>query len=556
MNKKNKNLITGLVAALTISSQVVLAQSDEPFLWITDDLTRTIYKTTLNGQLLDSFPSDITTNGNFFFSIFPSDITRDPITNTLWVIQIAPGRLVNYTKSGEQITVIDLETRFPNVGPEGVTVDFFDGTLWVVDDPANSSTPQTLYNLKRDGTLIRSFPSAKYSNQVSSQQAIASDPINGTLWITDNTSDRIYNVSTKGELLSSFCTNIRHSDPGDCTSQLNPPAKNIQGISVDSRNGTLWVSNRGGLLDPDSNRLYNVSITGEQISSFKTSIYDPRSKNATGVAFDNNPDTTPVAIEFFGLTGQTQITHVKKEVGDFLNGINAPNDILLGYSMGSFNGPDPGIPRVRSTGNGSYLANFDEFIYLNNRAHLSETLNLFAFNNGSYTLPDGTKIVAGTFKLSGTGKWKTINFPTTFENTPYLFLFPQTANGGQPASAIARNVTGVSFDGALIEEEALNRSGHVVEEIAYFAIDNPSGQGSIPLSDGTALDFMVTSMMVNHSWTPVFDRMIKIAEDQSKDNERVHIYEKVVVMKFLPTDQFYSQIVSRNGFDPATIKIK
>lgn len=552
----NKNWVTGLFATMMISSQIALAQSDESFLWITDDLTHTIYKTTIDGQLLDSFPSEITTDGNFIFSIFPSGITRDPITNTLWVIQKTPGRLVNYTKSGEQISIIDLETAFPNVGPEGVAVDFFDGTLWVVDDPASSDTPSTLYNFGREGALIRSFSASAYSNQTSSQQAIASDPINGSLWITDNAADKIYNVSSNGELLSSFCTNIRPSDPDDCTSQFDPPAKNIQGISVDSSDGTLWVSNRGGILDPDSNRLYNVSATGEQITSFKTTAYDPASRNATGVAFDDNPDIIPMEKEFLGLVGQTQITHVKKVVGDFLNGINIPGNILLGYSMGSFNGLDLGLPRVRSNGNGSFLANFDEFIYLPNRAHISETLNLFAFNNGSYTLSDGTKIVAGRFKLSGTAKWRKINFPTAFDNTPSLFLFPQTANGGQPASAIARNVTGASFDSALIEEEALNKSGHVIEEIAYFAIDNPSGQGSIPLNDGTMLDFMVTNVMVDHNWTPVFDRMIKLVEDQSKDIERVHVKEKVVVMKFLPTDQFYSQIVSRNGFDPITIKIK
>ena len=551
------NWIAGLFAAITISSQAVLAQSDAPVLWITDDFTRTIYKTSLDGQLLNTFPSEITTDGSFLFSIFPSDVARDPVTDTLWVIQKNPGRLINYTKNGQQISIIDLETSFPNARPEGIAVDFIDGTLWVVDDPTDSNTAPALYHFRRDGTLIRSFSAAAYSDPAPSQQAITSDPVNGTLWITDNASDKIYNVSTRGELLSSFCTNIRLSDPGDCTSQFDPPAKNVQGVSVDTRDGTLWVSNRGGLSDPDANRVYHVSTSGEQISSFKTTDYDPDSRNATGIAFDDSPDTSAmVEKDFFGMVSQTQIIHIRKEVGDFLNGIDGLNGLLLGYSMGSFNGSDPGIPRVRSQGNGSFIANFDEFIYLKNRAHVSETLNLFAFQPGSYTLPDGTKIVTGSFNLSGTATWQTINFKTAFENTPYLFLFPQSANGGQPASAIARRVTGASFESALIEEEDLNNSGHVIETIAYIAIDSPSGQGSIPLNDGTVLDFVATNVNVNHTWTPVFDRMIRLVEDQSKDIERAHVFEKVVVMKFLQTDQFYSQIVSRNGLDPVTVKIR
>ncbi len=552
----SKIWITGLLLKITIYSQFAIAQTNEPSLWITDDLTRTIYNTTLDGQHLRSFPSQITTNGSFFFNIFPSGITLDPTTNTLWVIQKNPGRLVNYTKSGEQLALVDLETQFPNVGPEGVAVDFFDGTLWIVDDPANSESPQMLYHLGKDGTLIQSFPAAAYSSNDTSQQAIASDPIDGSLWITDNALDKIYNVSTNGELISSFCTNIRPSDPSNCNSQLNPPAKNIQGISVDPRNRTLWVSNRGSNLDPDSSRLYNISTAGAQITSFRTNVFDPVSGNATGVAFDDNPDISASVENIFGFLGQTQITHIKKDLSDAFNGNNFFNGMLLGYSMGSFNGPDPGVPRIQPNGLGSYLAKFDEFIYLNNRAHLSETLNLFAFMKGSYVLPDGTKIVSGDFMHSGTGKWKSINFPTTFENTPYLFLFPKTANGGQPVSAIARNVTSGSFEAALNEEEALNNSGHVVEDIAYFAIYNPSGQGEIPLNNGSVLDFMVTSVTVNHNWTPVFERMIKLMEDQSKDNEQLHVNEKVVVMKLLPEGQFYSQIVSKNGIDPVTIKIK
>ncbi len=552
----SKIWITGLFLTTTIYNQFAIAQTSEPSLWITDDITRTIYNTTLDGQHLGSFPSEITTNGSFFFNIFPSGIALDPTTNTLWVIQKNPGRLVNYTKNGEQLALIDLETQFPNVGPEGITVDFFDGTLWVVDDPANNGSPQTLYHLGRDGSFIKSFPAAAYSSSISSQQAIASDPINGSLWITDNALDKIYNVSTNGELLSSFCTNIRPSDPSNCTSQLNPPAKNIQGISVDPRNGTLWVSNRGSSLDPDSSRLYNVSAAGIQINSFRTNVFDPVSENATGVAFDNTPDITASVTSIFGFLGQTQITHIKKDVSDGFNGNTLLNGMLLGYSMGSFNGPDPGVPRIQPNGLGSYLAKFDEFIYLNNRSHLVETLNLFAFAQGSYVLPDGTKIVSGSFKHSGTGKWKTINFPTTFDNTPFLFLFPSTSNGGQPASVIARNVKSGSFEAALIEEEALNNSGHVEEDITYFAIYNPTGQGSIPLNNGTVLDFMATSVTVNHNWTPVFGRMIKLLEDQSQDNERLHVNEKVVVMKLLPDGQLYSQLVSNNGIDPVTIKIK
>ena len=57
-------------------------------------------------------------------------------------------------------------------------------------------------------------------------------------------------------------------------------ANNLQGISVDSANGTLWTTAR------DTSTIYNISRTGELLASFPSSSYDPSSLSPTGVAFD------------------------------------------------------------------------------------------------------------------------------------------------------------------------------------------------------------------------------------------------------------------------------
>ena len=234
-------------------------------LWISDDVTETVYRVTLDGALVESVKS---------LARVHSSIAVDPSNGTLWgaaeAENLVPGGVANSRRDGSLLTSIS-ETAFGGDDTEGVAVDFFDYTLWVVDDSDRGQIPH-VYHVARDGTLRGSFPSIQFDLNALSPQSIASDPIDGTLWITDNHSASIYNITTNGALLTALSTRV-----------FDPALGNPQGISVDPSNHSLWVSGR------DTHRIYNVTRSGELLSSFSSTTYDPQSRNPTGVALDTVP---------------------------------------------------------------------------------------------------------------------------------------------------------------------------------------------------------------------------------------------------------------------------
>jgi hypothetical protein len=251
--------------------------SEAATLWIADDTANMIYEVTLEGSLITSFPQ--VRGGD-------SCIAVDFTTDTLWSTAESKDRAVNFSKAGELppdcaacVPEIDLGA-FGAEGPEGVGVSLADDVLWVVDDPVDSAVTPQVFQVALDGTLLSSFPASSFDPASSSPQAIAVDP-DGTLWITDNRTERIYHVTQAGALIGSFSvlTYTGVSDP-----EVRDP--NPQGITVDRSNGTLWVSDRA------TSKIYNVTsgrhgeLAGGILFYFDSTTYDASSLNPTGVAYD------------------------------------------------------------------------------------------------------------------------------------------------------------------------------------------------------------------------------------------------------------------------------
>ncbi len=134
---------------------------------------------------------------------------------------------------------------------------------------------------------------------------------------------------------------------------------------------------------------------------------------------------------------------------------------LVGYGPSTFNGVQPGVIRARQSelDNGQLQIRFQEYQYLD-QFHVQENTAIMAFTQGESRLDDGSMIVTGVTTISGNGLWKSINFPDSFDGAPHVFLFAQSATGGQPITLHARNVTASSFELAIKEEEKLRSSGH------------------------------------------------------------------------------------------------
>jgi sugar lactone lactonase YvrE len=252
--------------------------SDAATLWIADDTANLIYEVTLEGDLITSFRQVRGAD---------SCIDVDFATDTLWGTAESKDRAVNFSKTGERPPACadcEREIRlagFGADGPEGVGVDLDNDALWVVDDPADGQGTAQVFHVGLDRTLLSSFPVSSFDPAAVSPQGIAVDPADGTLWLTDNRTDLIYHVTQTGALIGSFSvlTYTGVTDP----EVYNP---NPQGITVDRSNGTLWVTDR------KTRKIYNVTSgrygepAGDLLFYFDSTTYDVSSLNPTGVAYD------------------------------------------------------------------------------------------------------------------------------------------------------------------------------------------------------------------------------------------------------------------------------
>lgn len=264
-----------VVFGLLLFIEIVQAQS-VPTLWITDDVTKNLYHVDLQGNLLQPpfRPPVGATSG----------LAIDQVNGTFWAArEFETGGVVNFSRTGDEIFTIGREL-FSISTLEGVATDFFEtDSLWVIDDPVLITDLARVYNIDQTGTLISSFERPASAN---SPQAIAVDPIDGTLWITDNRQDRIYNVQRDGVEILSFSTAV-----------FDAAATNPQGITVDEQNGTLWVTDR------TTSTIYNLTRAGQLLSSFNRTTYEP-----------NAPSASPVGITFeFDNGGGGDVSTVRDE---------------------------------------------------------------------------------------------------------------------------------------------------------------------------------------------------------------------------------------------------
>ncbi len=304
------------LAPLTVLAGPALADPViGPTLWLTDDGTNRAYHVNLDGSVIQSF--QIPREGG----TANSSVAIDPTNLTLWGANEkastpeAPGQLLNYDRQGNPIGTIPAEA-FGAVGAEGVavTVSPDNDTLWVVDSPAGSAISANVFNVRKDGTLISSFPTSRFDPGAAEPQAIAYDAYTGSLWITDRESLMVYNITTNGTLLSSFST-TGGAFAGE-------PLLDVQGITVESSR-VLWLTDR------ITDKAYRVTKNGSQIISSFAPNDGSNSlglDNLTGIAFDRPPGHLGAAEEFsvFAQAGST----FKMKDGDRFTGL--VGDVGLG----------------------------------------------------------------------------------------------------------------------------------------------------------------------------------------------------------------------------------
>jgi len=218
----------------------------------------------------------------------------------------------------------------------------------------------------------------------------------------------------------------------------------------------------------------------------------------------------------------------------------------------SNNDAEPGVIRLRNIDTTGFDIKFAEWDYLD-KTHPEEVVSFIAIEKGQYTLPDGSKLEAGTF--TGSTKWATIPFSETFAKTPVVITTVASENEGETISGRVKAVSTTSFSYYFREQE-INVNKHAAETINYIAwepgqgtlgemqytiattadavqhewydLTFPSAQESAPLilADMQSTDGGDTSALRMQNLTAT-GMEVKVEEEQSKDLEVSHTTETV-----------------------------
>jgi len=236
--------------------------------------------------------------------------------------------------------------------------------------------------------------------------------------------------------------------------------------------------------------------------------------------------------------------------------------IVVARSL-SCNGGDPAVVRICNVDATGFEIRVQEWDYLDG-IHAEETVGYIVMERGTHTLPDGTMVEAGRFETDKTSAFGEAAFSRIFQEVPVVITAVSSYN---EADAVTTRVRNISVDGfeLRMQEQEDNSQTHTTESISYIAWEPSSGT-----VDGITFEVEETNNVMTHSFQtivynetfidlPVFvadmqttdggdtanvrwqDKDfygvdVKIAEEQSSDDETRHTTEVVGYMLFSLTD--------------------
>ena len=150
--------------------------------------------------------------------------------------------------------------------PGSIAYDTTDGTLWMTSEESDK-----IINLRwQDRFPLRSIHKDDFDPEAIEIEGATVDPRNGQLWVVDDTDDRstLYLLGRDG-------TPFDKIDIGFCHS--------CQDITYDSSNDTLWSLNNG-----DAEDIVNFTLDGELLDRIP---FSGSPRNLQGIFYDERDDT-------------------------------------------------------------------------------------------------------------------------------------------------------------------------------------------------------------------------------------------------------------------------
>ncbi|MCG7546811.1 fibrinogen-like YCDxxxxGGGW domain-containing protein [Pseudoalteromonas sp. Of7M-16] len=223
----------------------------------------------------------------------------------------------------------------------------------------------------------------------------------------------------------------------------------------------------------------------------------------------------------------------------------AANEVVIAGVASNLD-QQPGAVALQNNQDGTFTISFKEWEYLDG-AHADETISTLTLSVGTHTMQDGAIWEVGTVNLSTASQ--TFNFAQQYDQVPYLFLSPQSDNGGFAYVARASSVNQIGFN-AKVQFQELQTSANTRnnQTVSYLAIYAPSKSGNLDTGEVYKLNqIKVDELPVQFESHELF-----LQEEQSRDAELEHVHEVINVLDI--NGHLFAQDITSIGGDTATIR--
>jgi PKD repeat protein len=243
------------------------------------------------------------------------------------------------------------------------------------------------------------------------------------------------------------------------------------------------------------------------------------------------------------------------------------NPVIVATAV-SQDDPEPAVLQIQKLSANSFMLRLREGAYLDG-IHGLETVSYMVMEAGTYTMPDGTIVLAAHAPVSATA-FADIDFAQTFSENPVITAAVITDGAGVPVAHRLRRITATGFEAMIQSEEA--QSGGDQQTLSYIAWQPSSGNmgtylfevsRSADVMDHTwqSLEFseqfpvqptVIADIQTSDGLDPVTlaGRLIgvtglevRLVEEASADSETTHTTE---VVGFVALTPFYPDLDSDN----------
>ena len=187
--------------------------------------------------------------------------------------------------------------------------------------------------------------------------------------------------------------------------------------------------------------------------------------------------------------GDLKLNHEWQRV-NFKRRFNDPVVVAGGLS---YLGQDPAVIRIRDIDSDGFSVRIQEWDYLDTW-HTVEHASYIAVERGTYQLPDGIRVEAGSVTTDATMAFQFQELTAGFEKPPVVLASINSMNGVQAVTHRLRDITKNGFFVTMAEEE-MNDQFHLKERIDYIAWQASSGEiGDLRFEVGIASQTLTNAL--------------------------------------------------------------